>query len=308
MIDSEDGRSEPQPARDGKSPGYWHYPGDFERDMAAISLAAQGLWIRMLGWMHQNEAHRGFLELPNGEPMTERQICLRVGRTLREVVPLLQELKTFSVFSVATSGALYCRRMARETHISEVRRAAAKSRADRANRAADGSFARVVDPVLDGILNQQKNQHMGVQNPTVTVSDSVSVSDSSINTLCSSDDERGASLDLTPPTFERTVDVKIWFDTEFWPTYPRKRAKPQALKAARRHGKTAPVRAAIMQCLRQRLPSLQEQFRPEGDFRPYPERWLNMTPWLDPEESEQVAGRETAEQRIARMIYGQEQA
>jgi transcription initiation factor IIE alpha subunit len=58
----------------------------------------------MLGWMHEDEAHRGFLELPSGEAMTEKQISLRIGRSLREVKPILAELKSFGVFSVTPVG------------------------------------------------------------------------------------------------------------------------------------------------------------------------------------------------------------
>src|ERR1035441_4111747 len=104
VVDSAAGQTETRPAKDGKWPAYQHYPGDFERDMAGNSLAAQGLWIRMLGWMHEDEAHRGFLELPSGEAMTEKQISLRIGRSLREVKPILAELKSFGVFSVTPVG------------------------------------------------------------------------------------------------------------------------------------------------------------------------------------------------------------
>jgi hypothetical protein len=105
-------------------------------------------------------------------------------------------------------------------------------------------------------------------------------------TLCSSDDERCADPLLLESPKEKPVDeVKVWFDSEFWPAYPRKVAKPQALRAARRHGKTAADRAAIMDCLRRRLPALQAQYRTDGDFRPYPASWLNKTPWIDPEET-----------------------
>ncbi|MGD0500719.1 MAG: hypothetical protein ABSC23_20060 [Bryobacteraceae bacterium] len=161
---------------DGKSPGFWFYPGDFERDMAGVSLAAQGLWTRMLGWAHQNEAHRGFLELPNGQPMTERQIALRVGRNLREVRPLLQELESFAVFSRTPEGTVFSRRMARETHISSVRRAAAKSRADKASRAANGTFAGTFDPTVEPVLIQQNNHQPQSKTPSVPVSVSVSAS------------------------------------------------------------------------------------------------------------------------------------
>jgi DNA-binding GntR family transcriptional regulator len=162
---------------DGKSPGFWFYPGDFERDMAGVSLAAQGLWTRMLGWAHQNEAHRGFLELPNGQPMTERQIALRVGRSLREVRPLLQELESYAVFSRTPQGTVFSRRMARETDISSIRRAAAKSRADKASRAANGTFAGPFDPTVKPDLIQQNTEQPQSKTPTVSDSDSDSDSD-----------------------------------------------------------------------------------------------------------------------------------
>ncbi len=105
------------------------------------------------------------------------------------------------------------------------------------------------------------------------------------DTLCSSADERGAeTLDLISPKPKPIDQVKVWFDSEFWPAYPRKVAKPQGLKAARRFGKTAADRTAIMECLLRRLPALQEQFRTDADYRPYPASWLGQTPWLDPEE------------------------
>ena len=103
--------------------------------------------------------------------------------------------------------------------------------------------------------------------------------------ICAPDGAQGGgALELAPPKPERTDETKEWFDRDFWPVYPRKRAKPQALRAARRHGKTATDRAAIMECLKRRLPALQEQFKADGDYRPYPERWLNQQPWLDPVE------------------------
>ena len=132
------------------------------------------------------------------------------------------------------------------------------------------------------------------------------------NTLLASVDERGAAIEdskLTPPEAEKPIDeVSRWFDAEFWRVYPRKVAKPQALKAAQRHAKTATARVAIMECLNRRLPSLQAQFRTDGDFRPYPASWLNQTPWTEPDDTTGPAKQETAEERIARMIYGEKTA
>ena len=114
--------------------------------------------------------------------------------------------------------------------------------------------------------------------------------DAGVKTPCSSGDERGSvGLELTPPNPGRVDEIRVWFDGEFWPAYPRKVAKPQALQVARRHGKTAAVRVAIMECLRLKLPALQEQFKADGDYRPYPASWLNQTPWIDPVETERPA-------------------
>jgi hypothetical protein len=194
VVDSAAGQIEARPAKDGKWPAYQHYPGDFERDMAGNSLAAQGLWIRMLGWMHENEAHRGFLELPSGEAMTEKQISLRIGRSLREVKPILAELKSFGVFSIAPSGALYCRRMARESHVSEVRRAAAKSRADKASRAADGTFAGDVAGIGDGEFAPAKVPATGEQNTVPSSSSSSSSSKADIDYAPTNHQNRDSSM------------------------------------------------------------------------------------------------------------------
>jgi hypothetical protein len=113
-----------------------------------------------------------------------------------------------------------------------------------------------------------------------------------VKTLYSSGDERTAdNLELISVRPKPTDEVKAWFDQEFWPAYPRKTAKPQALKAARRHAKTAADRTTIMECLLRRLPDLQAQLQASGDYRPYPASWFNQTPWMDPEETARPAGK-----------------
>ena len=145
---------------DKKAPGFWFYTADFERDTQILSMGAQGLWIRMLCWMSDNEAHRGFAELPTGEPMDNMDIAARVGKPAKEVIAALSEMRRVGTFSEDERGCVFCRRMARDTHISTVRKAAAKSRAEKANRASNGSFAGAKQPAK---LKQ---------NPTVPDSDS----------------------------------------------------------------------------------------------------------------------------------------
>jgi hypothetical protein len=136
-----------------------------------------------------------------------------------------------------------------------------------------------------------KRMVLPMANPSQTVwqndasSSSSSSSNTTTKTLCSSGDERGGeTIELTPPKPKPADQILKWFDG-FWELYPRKVAKPKALAAARRHGKTDANRTAIMECLKRRLPALQEQFKADGDYRPYPATWLNQTPWLDPVEA-----------------------
>lgn len=109
----------------------------------------------MLCWMHDNEMHRGFAELPTGAPMLESDIVARVGKSPKEVKACLEEMGRIGTFSRDSRGCIYSRRMARDTHISEVRRAAAKSRAATSKRAADGSFIGDFAPPKDPAKEEQ---------------------------------------------------------------------------------------------------------------------------------------------------------
>jgi hypothetical protein len=99
-------------------------------------------------------------------------------------------------------------------------------------------------------------------------------------------------------------EVLEWFEAEFWPTYPRKRKKPDALRAARKCAKTPEAREAIMTGLRKQLPWFEIQKNgkdwdgnPE-DYRPYPATWLNGECWND----EVTAGATESEPVWARTV------
>lgn len=306
---------------DGKAPGFWWYPADFELDVAGISLGATGLWSRMLGWMHLNEAHRGFLELPNGEPMTEAQIALRAGRSLREIRPLIRELENFAVFSRTPAGAVYCRRMARETHISSVRSAAAKSRADKAHRAVDGTFANASFGALDGDLHQQNSQHEKGKKPTVPASASVSVSGSINTDTCASGDARmGAqqelSIDAPPfdaPELSATSPASesragrsslrdqqdAWF-AEWWAGYWLKKARKAARDAFGKHVKDVARFEQVMAALKSQAP---EMLKREPRHRPQGATWINGERWND--EAVSGAGRVDAVADAVRQMYSE---
>jgi hypothetical protein len=139
-----------------KSPWFRFHPEDFERDVQILPLAAQGLWIRMLGWMAMNERRCGFLELPTGDPMTPTDIAARVGRPLLEISKCLKEMERVGIFSRDERGCIYCRRMVRESRISEVRRRAAEARL-RKEKAAPKSSTKVIEQEPFAVAKSEQN-------------------------------------------------------------------------------------------------------------------------------------------------------
>ena len=126
-------------------------------------------------WMSDNEMHRGFLELPNGAPMLSGDIAAKVGRPNSSVLACLVEMERLSVFSRDDRGCIYSRRMARDTHISNVRREAAKARHETEKRAANGQFAGGFAPAKPEFAPPKPHAN-GMQKPAVTASVPVLVS------------------------------------------------------------------------------------------------------------------------------------
>jgi hypothetical protein len=147
----------------GKAPGFWYYPTDFERDLQMLSLSAQGLWIRMMGWMHYCE-NRGYLELPTGIAMTEDDIAARAGKPKKEITKSIAEMERIGLFSRDERGCIFNRRMVKDAHISRVRKAAVAARLLDAERDEHGRFAGHFD---------------GSKSPQITVLSSSSSSSSS---------------------------------------------------------------------------------------------------------------------------------
>ena len=80
-----------------------------EETLKQCSLAAQGLWMRLLCQASKNEG----LLLINGKPPGIGAISNLVGKPVEEVLPLMQELESEGVFSRTGTGVIYNRRMAR---------------------------------------------------------------------------------------------------------------------------------------------------------------------------------------------------
>lgn len=88
------------------------YLGDYLRDaVSGCSLAAQGLWLRLLMMMHDSERY-GYL-CHNGVPIPSQMLARRCGCSLEEFNTCLAELEAAGVPSRTQNGIIYCRRMAR---------------------------------------------------------------------------------------------------------------------------------------------------------------------------------------------------
>lgn len=92
---------------------------DYERDPALrlCSLAAQGLWMRLLCLMHEGEPY-GHLCV-NHRPLHPRHLALMLGVAERQITRLMAELKEAGVFSTTAEGCVYSRRLLRDKAASD---------------------------------------------------------------------------------------------------------------------------------------------------------------------------------------------
>jgi hypothetical protein len=91
------------------------YPSDWraEPGLRMCGWAARGLWIDMLGLMHEAEPY-GHLVI-NGNAPTPKQLAMLLGGgSPRDVERLLAELEGAGVFSRTPDGTVYSRRMVRD--------------------------------------------------------------------------------------------------------------------------------------------------------------------------------------------------
>lgn len=97
-------------------------------------------------------------------------------------------------------------------------------------------------------------------------------------------------LTKNPPT-PRAAPVDVSLFENFWSAYPRKVAKPEALKAWIKHKPDAELAAAIVKGLETAKRS-KDWLKDEGQFIPHPATWLNNRRWED--EAVEIAGKADA--------------
>lgn len=107
--------------REDKNPWVKWFWADYLSDtgLAASSLAAQGLWMRMLSIMAKSKI-TGFM-LDGESKMESKTLAKLVGEETPKVNALLAELKAHNVYSQDIDGIIFNRRMARDGQLSEIR-------------------------------------------------------------------------------------------------------------------------------------------------------------------------------------------
>lgn len=125
------------------------WPGDWKNDAALrmCGLAARGLWIELIGIMHDAEPY-GHL-LVNGRAPSHRQIGAIVGASERDAAKLLAELEDAGVFSRTADGVIYSRRMERDAKDSERGREAIAKRWAKKGSGEDGGGSGNTKPTSD---------------------------------------------------------------------------------------------------------------------------------------------------------------
>ena len=161
MSGSDDGSGK-RKSPGAKSPGFWFFTGDWLKDpeLRFCSIFARGLLVDLLCFMFESK-ERGYLIWPDGSPRSNEDIADAVsGGDRSEKVKAIEELEKKGVLSRDSRGVLYSRRMARLGEISQMRSEAGSKPKAKPEQTAN------------------KPGTNGEQKPGVTVSDSVSDSDS----------------------------------------------------------------------------------------------------------------------------------
>jgi hypothetical protein len=105
----------------GKLPAILLFYGDWLKDaISGCSLAAQGLWLRMMFLGHNSERY-GYL-CQNGAAIPSESIARRCGCTPEQYVILLAELDAACVPSRTPEGIIFSRRLVRDAQKRELAR------------------------------------------------------------------------------------------------------------------------------------------------------------------------------------------
>ena len=118
---------------------------DADEGLRMCSLAAQGLWMRMLCLMARANP-KGELRV-GGEPCTASDLSRVTGETEATIAALLGELEKRGVFSRTRAGVIFSRRMRKDAEISRKRaKSGAKGAAVTNGKHAENHVCRSKNP------------------------------------------------------------------------------------------------------------------------------------------------------------------
>lgn len=234
-----------EPPREKRQPWMKWYPSDWRADprLHMCSLAARGLWIEMLGYMHEAEPYGYFLV--NGRTPQPKEIANLVGSDAKTVARCLQELRDNGVFSTDETGC-FSRRMLRDK---------AKAAQDRENGKGGGNpNLRAPDnhDLLDGVNPPDKAQ------------------------MPEARDQRPGS-GFTNPRAQRASAKELGFD-DWYAAYPKHEDRGHAEQAFVKARKIASLEELIAGA--QRYVATVDR-RENGRFIALPATWLNGQRWRD---------------------------
>lgn len=246
-----------------KLPSFQFYPGDWLRDnISGCSLAAQGLWLRMMILMHDSERY-GYLSM-NGAPIPPGFVSRKCGcDTLEQYTTLLAELDEAGIPSRTSEGIIYSRRMVRDARERERKN---RNKADQRSRekgvSGDGDVTACVTSDVTSDVTTHVTGGVTDESPRSSSSSSSSKRTKTKSARAGADGE------------------KTDFD-HFWSAYPRKVAKGQALKAWEKLNGQRPPLPVILGAIAAMKAGHDWSRDPMGSFVKHPATWLNALGWED---------------------------
>lgn len=266
---------------------------DWESDVALrqCSLAAQGLWMRILCICARAEP-RGYLMI-NGVTLDVAAVATAVSRPETEVAPLMHELEHWGVFSRDRKRRIYSRRMVRDEKRSSVGRKAKKDalsqtgqadEKDRENPRPSRSPTRGASPHIPEARSQipRKTKH-----PPPSPQGEREL-----------DGDLFCQAEEPPPPRQTEASGASTSSTEFegwYAVYPRKVGRRQAEKTYRkaRHG----VSAERLLAGAKAYAALCRAKETEPQYIAHPATWLNGQRWTDEDLQEVSADPDPVDRR-----------
>lgn len=227
------------------------YPADWrDARLRRCSLAARGLWIDLMTYMHEAQPY-GHLLIADRRPAIA-EIALQLARPMPEVKRAMIELEENGVFSKTDEEIIYSRRMVRDFQ---------KAETDKANGKSGGN-----PRLRDGVNPPDKPYVKGSDNGADKAQWSLS---SSLTTSVDSYEGKEGEEELAD-----TRDG--WNFEEFWQLYPHKVGKSAAKRAFLKTRKSKTVDFITLKAGLLR-------YAAKTDDRPWcnPATWLNEGRWED---------------------------